>query len=59
MSSDKSLLLVIDIVKRLVSLVRQIDPQWEKAYLRYSSHESVRTIQSSYVNGADVKIIES
>jgi hypothetical protein len=50
--------LVIDIAKLFVTLVRGIEPNWHKAYLRFSSHHSVSEAKGSYVHQSGVEIID-
>jgi hypothetical protein len=59
MIKDEATPHVIDMVKNFVSLLRQIEPQWKKAYLRFYSQDSVREIKGSYAHETGVVIIDS
>jgi hypothetical protein len=58
MVKDEATPLVIDIAKRFITLVRGIDPNWHKAYLRFSSHHLVSEAKGSYVHESGVEIID-
>jgi hypothetical protein len=50
--------LIIDIAKGFITLVRGIEPNWRKAYLRFGSHHSVSEAKGSYVHQSGVEIID-
>jgi hypothetical protein len=58
MVKDEAAPLVIDIAKSFIALVRVIEPNWYKAYLRFSSHHSVSEAKGSYVHESGVEIID-
>jgi hypothetical protein len=49
--------LVIGIAKDFISLVREIEPKWQKAYLRFVSRDSVAQAKGSYTHEAGTEII--
>jgi hypothetical protein len=57
MITDEATPLVIDIAKGFITLVREVEPKWEKAYLRFVSHDSTAEAKASYVHAAGVEII--
>jgi hypothetical protein len=58
MVKDEATPLVIDIAKSFISLVRGIEPNWRKAYLRFCSQNSVSEAKGSYVRESGVEIID-
>ena len=58
MISAEATPLVIDAVKSFISLVREIAPDWQKAYLRFSEWDSVSESKASYVHSTGVEIID-
>ena len=46
---DESTTIIIDLVKSAVQLLREIQPNWQKAYLRFFSDESRSQVRGSYV----------
>jgi hypothetical protein len=57
MISEEATPLVIDIAKGFIALVREIEPTWEKAYLRLVSDDSTAEAKASYVHATGVEII--
>lgn len=55
--SDEATPLVIEIAKGFVSLLRQTEPKWQKAYLRFVSDESGAEAKASFVHTDGVEII--
>lgn len=49
--------LVIDIAKGFITLVQGIETKWSRAFLRFSSHQSVSEAKGSYVHPFGVEII--
>jgi len=56
--SDEATPLVIDTAKSFISLIKQIAPGWQKAYLRFSEWDSISEAKASYVHPAGVEIID-
>ncbi|HEY5311544.1 MAG TPA: hypothetical protein VIK18_03460 [Pirellulales bacterium] len=56
--SDDATPIVIELAKGFISLVREIRPDWRKAYLRFSGWSSVSETKASYVHPAGVEIID-
>jgi len=50
--------LVVDLAKSFISLLRVVDPDWSKGYLRFCSQGSVAESKASYVHGSGVEIID-
>jgi len=59
MITEDSAPLAIDIAKSFMRFVNDIDPKWQKAYLRYSYQDAVGEIRGSYVNKTGVSLIDS
>lgn len=59
MIKDETTPLVIDIAKSFIKLMQEIEPKWNKAYLRFCSQELVCETKGSYVCGAEIKIINA
>lgn len=57
MIADEASPLVIDIARAFITLVREVDPKWEKAYLRFVSDDSSAEAKASYVHVDGVEII--
>ena len=57
MSHDEATPIVIELAKGFISLVRQMQPDWQKAYLRFSNWDSVSEIKGSYLHPDGVRII--
>jgi hypothetical protein len=57
MISEEATPLVIDIAKGFIALVREVEPTWEKAYLRFVSSDSTAEAKASYVHATGVEII--
>ncbi|MDR3428742.1 hypothetical protein [Silvimonas sp.] len=58
MVNDEATPLVIDIARSFISLVREIEPSWRKAYLRFCLRDSVSEAKGSYVHESGVDIID-
>jgi len=58
MVKDEATPLVVEIAKGFNSLVRGIEPNWQKAYLRFCSHETSSEAKGSYVHESGVEIID-
>ena len=58
MISAEATPLVVDVAKSFISLVRNIAPDWQKAYLRFSKWDSVSESKASYVHSSGVEIID-
>ncbi len=58
MVNDEASPLVIDIARSFISLVREIEPKWSKAYLRFCSHDMVSEAKGSYVHETGVEIVD-
>ena len=58
MISAEATPLIIDKVKGFVSLLREIAPDWQKAYLRFSEWNSVSETKASYVHPDGIEIID-
>ena len=59
MIGEKATPLLVDIEKCVVSLMRSTGDDWRKAYLRFSSKDSVSEVKCSYEHGAKVDIINA
>lgn len=59
MVNDDATPLLIDIAKRFMLLVREISPDWSKAYLRFSTQDSVSEAKASYMHGSGVDIVDA
>jgi hypothetical protein len=57
MISEEATPLVIDIAKAFIALVREVEPTWEKAYLRFVAVDSTAEAKASYVHATGVEII--
>ena len=59
MGLDEAAPHVIDIAKSFVALVRDVEPKWQKGYLRFCSHDLTTEVKASYVHGGGVEIINT
>ena len=59
MKNDKSTVLIVEIVKQFLTLVRAIDSNWKEGYLRFSLRGSSTQIKLSYKTDFDVFIVDS
>lgn len=57
MIEDKATPIVIDIAKSFISLVQGIEPNWQKAFLRFCWRDSVSEAKGSFVRASEVDII--
>jgi hypothetical protein len=59
MIKDDTTPIVIDIAKSFTKLMQGIEPKWNKAFLRFSGQDSVCEVKGSYLQGADVVMINA
>jgi hypothetical protein len=57
MITDETTPIVISIVQELISVVREIDPKWKNAYLRFFLEEGHSQAKASYVHESGVELI--
>jgi len=57
MTTDETTLLVLDITKSFIELLRGIEPKWNKSYFRLWLQESVSETKGSYLHGNKVETI--
>lgn len=50
--------LVVEIAKKFITLMIDIEPQWKKAYLRFSYSNSVAETKASFVFETRIEIID-
>lgn len=55
--SESATPLIIEIAKSFITLIRDIEPKWEKAYLRYVSYGSNAEAKASYVHPSGIEIV--
>lgn len=58
MINDDASPLVIEIAKKFITLMMDIEPQWKKAYLRFSSNNSVAEAKASFLSETGVEIVD-
>lgn len=58
MMNDVASSLVVEITKKFITLMMDVEPQWEKAYLRFSCNSSAAEIKASFVSETGVEIID-
>lgn len=58
MINDDASSLVVEIAKKFITLMMGVEPQWEKAYLRFSCNNSVAELKASFVSETGVEIID-
>jgi hypothetical protein len=58
MNHEKAAPLVVKLAKEFISLVRDIDPEWRKAYLRFSDFDAVAEAKASYRTDSKVVILD-
>jgi len=58
MINEEATPIVIDLAKSFISLVRDIDPEWHKGYLRVYVGDGVSEAKASYVRQSGVEIID-
>ncbi|MHC6186882.1 hypothetical protein ACYU0V_12180 [Acinetobacter sp. X9] len=58
MINDDASSLVVEIAKKFITLMMGVEPQWEKAYLRFSCNNSVTELKASFVSETGVEIID-
>lgn len=59
MIDEKAAPTLIETVGKFISLVKDIEPQWKKAYLRFELHNSNSEIKGSIVSNSGVEIINT
>lgn len=59
MGHDEATALVVDIAKSFSSLVRAIEPGWQKAYFRFASEGSSAEAKASYTREQDTEIVDA
>jgi len=50
--------IVVDLAKRLIAFMRDLDPSWKKAYFRFSSEGFKHGSNGSYVAESKVSLID-
>ena len=58
MINEEATPLVIDLTKCFISLIRDIDPEWRKGYLRICVGDGVAEAKASYVHHSGVEIVD-
>lgn len=58
MITEEATPLVVDLAKSFISLIRGIEPDWSKGYLRFCSQGSVAESKASYAHRSGVEIID-
>jgi hypothetical protein len=58
MIKEEATPLVVDLAKGLVSLVRDVAPDWRKAFLRICVRDAVSEAKASYVHERGVDIVD-
>jgi hypothetical protein len=56
--SDAQAIVVIDLAKEFMDMIRHIEPSWERAYFRFCADESKFGSNGSYVCGGKAIIID-
>lgn len=58
MAGDEQSVIVIELAKEFMELIRQIEPAWRKAYFRFSSDGARRGSNGSYASDSEVTLID-
>lgn len=58
MMTDAATPIAVDLVKALVKLVKEVEPDWRNAYLRVALREGVVEAKASYVHDSGAKLFD-
>ena len=58
MTTDVVSPLILDIAREFISLMRRVEPDWRKAYLRFSWKDHVSVVEGSYEHASDIEILQ-
>ena len=59
MSHDQAAPIVVEIAKAFISLLRDTEIKWQKAYLRFSTRKTMSETKGSYVIDGKVELIDT